>query len=37
MHMKQITIWRVIFLALAIASFAAKAKGILPLGFSTGG
>ena len=27
---------RILILALIIASFAAKAKGILPLGFSTG-
>lgn len=35
--MSKVTIWRVLFLALLIASFVAKTKGVLPLGFSTGG
>ncbi len=35
--MNKVTLFRVVLFALAIASFAAKAKGFLPFGFSTGG
>jgi hypothetical protein len=35
--MKRITMLRVLFLALAIASLYGKARGVLPLGFSSGG
>ena len=35
--MKRITMLRVLFLALAIASLFAKSRGLLPFGFSTGG